>query len=74
MEKKVFNARLNYVKPQLEVVDLGLKEGLCQNVVTQSVISGVGNTSPRRFHVFDGTEVQDTGDERWGSWNDQKWN
>ena len=73
MEKKVFNARLNYVKPQLEVVDLGLKEGLCQNVVTQSVIS-VESSSARRFHVFGGTEAQDTGSERWGSWDDQKWN
>ena len=66
MKMEIVSEKFKYEKPQIEKVDLGLKDNLCQQVVTMSLNSVAG---PRhdRFQVFD--SATPTENETWGSYS-----
>lgn len=63
---EIVSEKFKYEKPQIEKVDLGLKDNLCQQVVTMSLNSVAG---PRhdRFQVFDSATPAEN--ETWGSYS-----
>ena len=66
MKMEIVSEKFKYEKPQIEKVDLGLKDNLCEQVVTMSLNSVAGSRHDR-FQVFksEGTVENET----WGSYS-----
>lgn len=66
MKMEIVSEKFKYEKPQIEKVDLGLKDNLCQQVVTMS-LNSVAGTRHDRFQVFKSDSP--AGNETWGSYS-----
>lgn len=66
--KKVVNAKANYEKPQVEVVEMESGQNFCQNVITQSAGAAINSVKGDRFHMHENVyeDFNTSGETHWG--------